>query len=75
MQVPADQATWIVMVGEFSAHFQKAKNLVVEMDQAVAEIEATGWRLDQIVPGTRGVTSSSVGGSLDTAMVAVFRRA
>lgn len=73
--VPDTQRTWIVALGEIAADFKKVRTATDEIDGAVAEIEAAGWRLDQMVPGPRGVTSSSVGGSIDTAMLGVFRRA
>lgn len=69
-EVPAERSTWLVEVGEFDHATVQGGKVTNRINEVVADVEAAGWRLESLVPGTRGV-----GGVVSTSMVAVFRRA
>lgn len=69
-ELPPTQSTWIVTLGSVGLNASKA---ALKIDEAVAEIEAGGWRLEQLTPATRG-TFSGGGGSSECDMLGVFRR-
>ena len=71
-EVPPERKTWIVAVGG-SRQVNQVK-AAEDIDAAVAEVEACGWRLVALVPMTAGVTQSSAGGSVSTSMLGHFRR-
>lgn len=63
------RATWIVALGSFSGNAVKS---AAKVDEAVATIEARGWRLHQLVPSVTGASGGA--GYTGTDMVGVFRR-
>lgn len=72
--VPAHQRTWIVTLDQYMGVCGKPERVTARIDAMVAEIEANGWVLTQVMPATHGA-ANVVAGDVGTTMVGVFRRA
>lgn len=71
--MPAERSTWVVRIGGGSSGI-RTNRATQEIDNALAEIEAAGWQLQQVIPDTHGSLSGG-SGFLETIIMGVFRRA